>query len=146
MLNDQTIREVWRRVASGEDQRGSFLTNVARAVIHADQVNFIRLRPIAVELIEAYNLLFNDELAALLRRAIPNDKRFDTIAGFTYVADAGEPFNLFAIRTNGLGLNVIASYATEAELLKVCPTANPFPPSQPKADHDEQSPEGRTTD
>jgi len=55
-MQDDDIREIFRRIAAGEDPHGGFLTHFSRALGNADRENFQLLKPFALELIKKYNL------------------------------------------------------------------------------------------
>ena len=52
----ETIREIFRKVASGERKHGSFLTLFAQALMHADSVNEMAMQSCAEYFIKKYNL------------------------------------------------------------------------------------------
>jgi len=53
---DEDVREIYRKIAMGENKHGSFLTHFAEVVIRADAENFSLIRSVAVELIIKYKL------------------------------------------------------------------------------------------
>lgn len=55
-MNNADIQEIFRQIAAGEKQHGSFLTNFANAITHADAENFQLLKPNAEFLINKYKL------------------------------------------------------------------------------------------
>lgn len=55
-LSSEQVTEIFRRIASGEDKHGDFLTHFAEAICHADPANFGLLRPTALALIVKYQL------------------------------------------------------------------------------------------
>ena len=50
------VREVFRKIANGEREHGSFLTAFAQAYIAADYENEIMLLPVAVQFIDKYDI------------------------------------------------------------------------------------------
>jgi len=55
-MSNEDIREVFRKIASGERKHGDFLTIFAQAMMRADEPNEALLRPAAAALIVKYDL------------------------------------------------------------------------------------------
>lgn len=55
-MTDDQVKEVFRKIASGERKHGSFLTHFAAAVLHADFENFHVVKFAARNLIAKYKL------------------------------------------------------------------------------------------
>jgi len=55
-LNAQQLREVFRKIASGERRHGQFLTAFAQAYLSADNSNELLMAPIGRALIAKYKL------------------------------------------------------------------------------------------
>jgi len=55
-MNDLKLREVFRRIASGESTHGDFLTTFALALGRADFENYRLMRPTALMLVRKYQL------------------------------------------------------------------------------------------
>jgi rubrerythrin len=55
-MSDQELREVFRRIASGEEEHGDFLTLFAKALQHANFENYHLMRPTALVLARKYHL------------------------------------------------------------------------------------------
>ena len=53
---DDIIRESFRKVAAGDNKKGSFLTSFAQAVVRADRLNAMILKPVCITLIFKYGL------------------------------------------------------------------------------------------
>jgi hypothetical protein len=56
-LNPERVKEIYRRVAEGEDQRGEFLTAFARAVVLSTEEEFELLAAPAAVFILRFRLL-----------------------------------------------------------------------------------------
>lgn len=70
-LPDEVIRAIYLGIGSGEQPHGSFLTNFANALNHADPENFGLMRPVACVLIVRYRLDKEYRQAVLKRAAGP---------------------------------------------------------------------------
>jgi len=55
-MSNEDIREIFRKIASGERKKGGFLTTFAQAMMLADESNEALLRPAATALIVKYDL------------------------------------------------------------------------------------------
>lgn len=55
-LNDDELREVYRKIAARERPHGGFLISFAEAVVRADQINFAILSGAARMFVVAFNL------------------------------------------------------------------------------------------
>lgn len=55
-LSDEEIRTIFTSVVNGVNMHGSFLVNLAHAVVHADYSNFLLMKPILQEIIFKYKL------------------------------------------------------------------------------------------
>lgn len=55
-ITDDELREIYRKIASNERPRGSFLTAFAQAVVRADHENIIFLKPSMIALATKYDL------------------------------------------------------------------------------------------
>ena len=55
-MNTANIREIFRKIAAGERKHGGFLTTYAKAVMHADEDNFVIMLTACHRLIEKYQL------------------------------------------------------------------------------------------
>lgn len=55
-FRDDQIIEIYRRIATGEEKHGSFLTSFADAIVRADLENFAELRERAIFFIKKYHL------------------------------------------------------------------------------------------
>jgi hypothetical protein len=56
------IREIYRKIYTGENPHGHFLTGFAQAIVHADEENFHILAAAAVGLLLKYKLHETDSV------------------------------------------------------------------------------------
>jgi hypothetical protein len=56
-ISNRQIRDMFRRIAVGEGNHGAFLKSFGLAVINADEENLELLRPLALALMEKYDLV-----------------------------------------------------------------------------------------
>lgn len=55
-MTQEKIQNIFREVANGVGNHGSFLVSFSECIIRADSQNFYLLRPVAISLIEKYGL------------------------------------------------------------------------------------------
>ena len=55
-MTQPEVREIFRKIANGENRHGSFLTTFSKALIAADDDNFVIMLTAAQRLIEKYAL------------------------------------------------------------------------------------------
>ena len=55
-LTDEDVREIYRKVANGFGNHGSFLRSFASAVVFADAVNYYLISAVARSLIQKYGI------------------------------------------------------------------------------------------
>lgn len=53
---DQKVRTIWKNIANGKNEHGTFLRAFGQAVSAADELNFVAMMPTAIYLIAKYDL------------------------------------------------------------------------------------------